>query len=455
MVPGARLLHVCHRRFARAFDAVLVVCLLTVRPALAQSRPRRCTGRRLRPAIRSGPLVDTHDEAVVRGAARATLQQPSSMPMPPPLQTPEVQKEIVGPAVRRATSATCPRRDYWDKFLTYDPRRARSGRAGTRRTCDLEDFYQMVGPSGLREGGPGQEEQARLDPRRRGVLAAAGITTGFIIMFQPITPTDCGGYFGCQYDNTQHVGVGLPIILGSLFAGGFLAGWALTAARPLARGIEAARRRRQHPAPGESSSPTEKEPEATLHTLPFGTRGGGGLALGGSSDTVGPRGEQEAADDAPTDCTDPGHRLEHARSVAGDDRSPGPPRADAHAGGVHRAGPLLRSADHPGPGHLPGTPHRPGAGGEAGRRNHDGPAGCHHHRLRGPGDQSRGVEPGSPARHRVRDGRPSSGTSSVSIPSPTPPSWATRCSPPPSSTGGSVDLTWWPRPTVRRESASG
>jgi hypothetical protein len=31
-----------------------------------------------------------------------------------------------------------------------------------------------------------------------------------------------------------------------------------------------------------SSSPTEKEPEATLHILPFGTRGGGGLALGGS-----------------------------------------------------------------------------------------------------------------------------------------------------------------------------
>ena len=116
-----------------------------------------------------------------------------------------------------------------------------------------------------------------------GVLAVAGIATGFIIMFQPITPTECGGYYGCQYDNTQHVGLALPIILGSLFAGGFLAGWALNMPLDPTSRDESRRLADDYNArlKAQSEAPPQKEPGASLHIIPFGARGGGGLALGG------------------------------------------------------------------------------------------------------------------------------------------------------------------------------
>jgi hypothetical protein len=279
---------VSYRRSARAFDAALLVCLLIVTPVLAQERPpevhRSASPALQQPAPAPSP-TPTNAAPSSGGMLQApALQQPSPMPMPAPLQKPpEVQKEIEVPQFDSSHKRDVPPPGYFDKFLNYDPEKGTVTQGRTQKDVDLEDFYRMVDrPDYVKKV---KEKKAKRDwiLAGAGVLAAAGITTGFILMFQPVTPTDCGGYYGCQYDNTQHVGVGLPIILGSLFAGGFIAGWALNMpldptsreeSKQLADDYNTRLRAGGNP-------PAETEPRASLHILPFGTRGGGGLALGG------------------------------------------------------------------------------------------------------------------------------------------------------------------------------
>jgi hypothetical protein len=277
---------VSHRRFARAFDAALLISLLVASPVLAQGRPGEVL-KSTSPALQqpaSPPPPTSYPPPPPPLQQPPGVQQSSTLPDPPSLQRPpEVQKEIVVRQYDASHKPDAPSAEYLDKYLIYDPEKGTVTRGRSQKDLDLEEFYRLVDrPEYVKVV---KQKKARRDwmLAGAGVIAAAGIATGFVLMFRPVTPTDCGGYYGCQYDETQHMAVALPIILGSLFAGGALAGWALNlpldpTSREESKQLADDYNTRLKAA---TAPPAEKEPGAILHLVPFGARGGGGLALGG------------------------------------------------------------------------------------------------------------------------------------------------------------------------------
>ena len=273
------------RRVARAFDAALLSCLLVSSPVLAQGRPTEVQ-RSASPALQQ---PDSPSSPTPFQPPPPPLQQPagpqsSTIPDVPALQRPpEVKKEIVVPQYDSSHKRDVPSPEYLEKYLIYDTEKGTVSQGRSQKEMDLEDFYRLLDR-------PDYVKTVQQKKARRtwmlvgaGVVAAAGITAGFVVMSRPVTPTGCGGYYGCQYDETQHMALALPLIVGGLFAGGALAGWAL--ALPL---DPTSRDESKHLADdynarlkAATSPPADKVPGATLQMVPFGTRGGGGLALGG------------------------------------------------------------------------------------------------------------------------------------------------------------------------------